>query len=167
MKKVINIIIIFLFTCFILESCTSTDSEPTMDEDSYLVLSNVNDEIWTYISLSTGTIVGTSEFGSIKEDEEWKNRTDWDIAICGKYVRTNSGTSGNGQGGLIKVEGMSYESITEKLFICPSPTFPTAILRTIRKNLGFLKDSKSFSLSVKFIATSIVLKVSEVPSPHI
>ena len=48
----------------------------------------------------------------ISKDEEWKNRTDWDIAICGKYVRTNSGTSGNGQGGLIKVEGMSYESIT-------------------------------------------------------
>lgn len=112
MKKVINIIIIFLFTCFISVSCASTDSEPTMDEDSYLVLSNVNDEIWTYISISTGTIVGTSEFGSIKGDEEWKNRTDWDIAICGKYVRTNSGTSGNGQGGLIKVEGMSYESIT-------------------------------------------------------
>ena len=124
MKEIIKIISIFLFTSFILTSCTSEDNTPTMEEDSYLVLSNVNDQVWTYFSLSTGTIVGTSAFGSTQSDEEWKKRTDWDMAICGKYVRTNSGTSGNGQGGLIKVEGMSYEAITTPV----SSTFDIDIL---------------------------------------
>ena len=66
MKEIIKIISIFLFTSFILTSCTSEDNTPTMEEDSYLVLSNVNDQVWTYFSLSTGTIVGTSAFGSTK-----------------------------------------------------------------------------------------------------
>ena len=93
MKEIIKIISIFLFTSFILTSCTSEDNTPTMEEDSYLVLSNVNDQVWTYFSLSTGTIVGTSAFGSTKSDEEWKKRTDWDMAICGKYVRSEEHTS--------------------------------------------------------------------------
>ena len=70
MKEIIKIISIFLFTSFILTSCTSEDNTPTMEEDSYLVLSNVNDQVWTYFSLSTGTIVGTSAFGSTKSDED-------------------------------------------------------------------------------------------------
>ena len=38
MKEIIKIISIFLFTSFILTSCTSEDNTPTMEEDSYLVL---------------------------------------------------------------------------------------------------------------------------------
>ena len=53
MKEIIKIISIFLFTSFILTSCTSEDNTPTMEEDSYLVLPNLNDQVWTYLSLST------------------------------------------------------------------------------------------------------------------
>lgn len=125
MKDIIKFIGIFLLAGFVLVSCASEEDAPAAEEESYLVLPEVNDQVWTYFSLSTGAVVGTSVFGSAKGDEEWKNRTDWDMAICGEYIRTNSGTSGNGQGGLIKVDGVSYESITTSV----AGTFDTDVLR--------------------------------------
>lgn len=112
MKTITQFINCLLFACLILASCATEKDLPGIGQDACLLLSGVNDHTWTYFSLPAGTVVGTSVFGSAKEDEEWKNRTDWDMAICGKYIRTNSGTSGNGQGGLMKVEGVSYEAIT-------------------------------------------------------
>lgn len=55
---------------------------------------------WTYISLETGTVVGTSILGDEKEDAAWAVRNDWDIAICDSLIRTNGGTSGPGEGAI-------------------------------------------------------------------
>lgn len=61
----------------------------------------VNDSTWVYYSLEKGGVVGNSKLLSKEEDELWANRLDWDFAICGDMIRTNSGTSGKGDGGLI------------------------------------------------------------------
>jgi hypothetical protein len=53
---------------------------------------------WTYISLESGTVVGTSFLGDEDSDAAWALRDDWDIAICDSLVRTNGGTTGNGDG---------------------------------------------------------------------
>lgn len=92
-------------------SCASEKTLPGIGEDRYIEVVTASDK-WTYLSLPSGETVGTSPFGSVADDEAWRQRTDWDIALCGKYLRTNSGTSGNGMGGLMKVEGRSYEAIT-------------------------------------------------------
>ena len=44
--------------------------------------------------------MGTSAFGDSSADSEWRQRTDWDIAVCGDLIRTNSGMSGTGNGGI-------------------------------------------------------------------
>ena len=59
-----------------------------------------NDGVWTYYSIEQNKVMGTSVFGDSTADSQWKQRTDWDIAICGDLIRTNSGTSGTGNGGL-------------------------------------------------------------------
>lgn len=59
-----------------------------------------NDAVWTYYSIEQNKVMGTSVFGDSTSDSQWKQRTDWDIAICGDLIRTNSGTSGTGNGGL-------------------------------------------------------------------
>ncbi len=59
-----------------------------------------NDAVWTYYSLEQGKTVGTSAFGDSSADSEWRQRTDWDIAVCGDLIRTNSGMSGTGNGGI-------------------------------------------------------------------
>ena len=43
---------------------------------------------------------------------EQKNRLDWDIAFCGYRLRTNSGTSGNGQGAAADLGNGQYEKWT-------------------------------------------------------
>ena len=92
-------------------SCSSNYEEIAASQDSYLSIPSITDTKWTYISFSKGEVIGTSVLGSSKEDEIWKQRTEWDLALCGKLLRTNSGTSGNGQGGILKIDGASYESI--------------------------------------------------------
>lgn len=53
---------------------------------------------WTYISLESGEVVGTSFLGDEGADEAWAQRDDWDIAVCDSLIRTNGGTSGFGNG---------------------------------------------------------------------
>ncbi len=68
---------------------------------------------WTYFSFRTGDVVGTGALNSQADDLEWYARTDWDIALCGDMIRTNSGTSGKGSGGIQEIEKMSYGAITD------------------------------------------------------
>ncbi|MCD7711078.1 MAG: HmuY family protein [Porphyromonadaceae bacterium] len=60
----------------------------------------------------TGSIIGRSKLGDATEDSLWYNRTDWDIALCSDMLRTNSGTSGVGKGGIQTVVTRNFEAIT-------------------------------------------------------
>ena len=62
-------------------------------------ISNSNDK-WVYYSLEQNKQIGVSNFGDSVADTKWASRTDWDIAICGDLIRTNSGASGTGLGGI-------------------------------------------------------------------
>lgn len=64
----------------------------------------VSDTCWTYLSLEAGRVVGTALLGDEQAEAEWRQRTDWDIALCGDLLRTNSGTSGNGEGGCLVLD---------------------------------------------------------------
>lgn len=52
------------------------------------------------VSLSAHEVVGSSCLGDTREDALWMMRTDWDIAFCNGMIRTNSGSSGKGKGGI-------------------------------------------------------------------
>ena len=92
--------IIFILICIGLFTSCASEKSVIQEEDR-----------WTYISLSTGEVVGTSPLNSTEDDAHWRLRTDWDMAVCGKYIRTNSGTSGVGQGGIQSVL-TPYEELT-------------------------------------------------------
>lgn len=71
---------------------------------------------WVYYSFEKGfeTPVGKGEADPEKgDDAKWKERTDWDIAFHRYDIRTNSGTSGKGKGGVIKMEETDLASVTE------------------------------------------------------
>ena len=109
MKK--NFFFMLLVATLLLASCGEnhdvSPADSPVGKQGELVLP-VEDAHWTYYSLEQGKIVGTSLFGDGNEDARWKQRTDWDIAVCGDLIRTNSGTSGMGNGGLqIVPEGYS------------------------------------------------------------
>lgn len=59
------------------------------------------------------TPCSTSVFLSEEEDKAWAERTDWDFAICGDYIKTNSGTSGNGKGGILRDETHNFQTLKD------------------------------------------------------
>lgn len=62
---------------------------------------DASDKSWHYYSLERNTEVGTGE-ESAGVNAQWFARTDWDVALSGYKVRTNSGeaTTAGSQGGV-------------------------------------------------------------------
>ena len=56
---------------------------------------------------------GETPNGDAAQDAAWKARTDWDIALCGELVRTNGGTSGNGQGAIQQIPNKSFNALDQ------------------------------------------------------
>lgn len=88
-----------------------TPAEPARVES--LTIEGLNDQTWVYVSLEQGKVVGSSPLGDEEQDAAWKARTDWDFALCGELIRTNSGTSGTGNGGIQSVTNKSFNALDE------------------------------------------------------
>lgn len=84
-------------------ACSSDSPEPggikKGKENVAAPIANSNAK-WTYYSLESNRLVGTSNFSDSVADRQWASRNDWDIAVCGDLIRTNGGSSGIGQGGI-------------------------------------------------------------------
>lgn len=72
---------------------------------------SVTDSTWTYFSLESGAVVGQSALSDKSADVQWSARKDWDFALCGDMLRTNSGTSGIGQGGVQAVTRLNFNAL--------------------------------------------------------
>lgn len=101
--KAKNIFPALLIACISLTASCSSDSPSDGikkgKENQAAPISNSNEK-WVYYSLEENKQVGVSNFGDSISNKKWSERTDWDIAICGDLIRTNSGASGIGQGGI-------------------------------------------------------------------
>ena len=96
----------------LLAACSSEEETPKNETTEGRMDFTVDEEKWTYISIEQGKVMGTSQAGNAEEEAQWKARKDWDIALCGDKVRTNSGTSGSGQAGIISLDE-PYEQVTQ------------------------------------------------------
>ncbi len=82
----------------LLAACHDDSSPKHVEGD--LTLSTAT-EGWTFMSIETGTIIGTCALSDSLTLRQYASRTDWDIAFSSDgYLRTNSGLSGNGMGGI-------------------------------------------------------------------
>lgn len=95
------------------EGSDDRGNSPETAHTKTLAVEGLDDNRWVYISLETGETLGTSTLGDTAQDAAWKTRTDWDIALCGELVRTNGGTSGNGQGGIQAITNKSFNALDE------------------------------------------------------
>lgn len=93
-------------------SCTRepNDTGEKQPEHKTAVIS-VSNDYWAYFSFEKGEIIGTGRLGFQEDDEAWRVRSDWDFAICRDMIRTNSGTSGEGTGGIIRMESTAFSHI--------------------------------------------------------
>ncbi len=101
--------------CLMATSCVKYDALPfdgkTLPRKSGYSTGVTND--WVYFNLRTGEIFNKYKVnGDIKEGQQ-KERLDWDLAFCGYVMRTNSGTSGSGQGGAADLGYGNYNKWTK------------------------------------------------------
>ncbi len=101
----------FLLSSFLLllafASCASESDNGAAQSDKLLTITFKKD-YWTYVSLRESRVLGQTSISDSMAEKAWKTRTDWDIAICNGYIRTNSGVSGCGLGG-ITVSSLPYD----------------------------------------------------------
>lgn len=99
------------FCCIITTSCVKYDAEPftgkTLPRTCGYSTGVTND--WIYFNLRTGERFNTLSPNQDITEGEQKERTDWDLAFCGYRLRTNSGTSGIGQGAAADLGYGSYD----------------------------------------------------------
>ncbi len=95
----------------VMAACSSESPSSGIISEGVAIIPHVPGH-WTYFSLTRGTTVGQCSLRDTVAQAQWKQRTDWDIAICNGMLRTNSGASGIGQGGIYRVEG-EYGDIEE------------------------------------------------------
>lgn len=104
--------ILFSFALAAILCCSCKHStEDTPPVAAEVTIGGLEDGKWVYFSIRDGKTVGESTFLSEKEDKEWAKRTDWDFAICGDYIKTNSGTSGKGEGGILRDGSHNFQTL--------------------------------------------------------
>lgn len=113
-KKIIYTILSVLLASITFISCrdkVKNESEPVpVKRELTLTLEPGK---WIYYNISDSTVMGTSDIGDTEQDAEWHDRNDWDIALSELGIRTNSGTSGRGNGGLAVISDSLYNTVKE------------------------------------------------------
>ncbi|MDR2120922.1 MAG: HmuY family protein [Tannerella sp.] len=70
---------------------------------------------WHFFSFAEGGVIGKCDAGDDAACDTWRKRTDWDLAFHRQNVKTNSGASGAGQGGILKYGQavFDFDAVTE------------------------------------------------------
>ena len=91
MKKIkLRSFIMVIAAIFALQACDKENNDPIVLEVVTTIVEATSYTNWVYYSFSEDTIVDVI-------DPE--NSTNWDIGLMRNHIKTNSGTSGNGDGG--------------------------------------------------------------------
>ncbi|MBI9055778.1 MAG: HmuY family protein [Bacteroidales bacterium] len=108
----LKVLLIALASAFLV-ACDDDDDDPKPTQNDTLSLYTKDYTIWHYFSFENGVIGTGSADPTGADDAAWKARVDWDLAFHYKDVRTNSGKSGDGQGGMIEATKTEFSLVTE------------------------------------------------------
>ncbi len=108
MKLFQNFIITFIASTFLLSCTKESDSSNSINTDE-IILSRETDygEDWIYFSFSSG-----AELSGI-DNNNYQTNTNWDIAFNRYNIRTNGGTSGDGEAAVLDLGSVDFDSVTE------------------------------------------------------
>jgi hypothetical protein len=112
-KTLLNLFVIALLLGIVV-SCEKDDDGPASTENKTLSLYTNDYTIWHYFSFEADSVIGTgSADPTDSDDASWKQRTDWDIAFQRYTIRTNSGVSGTGEGGMLEASETDFNLVLE------------------------------------------------------
>jgi len=83
--------------------------EVTEPQDGLFVYDCSSYAEWHFFSFSAGGIIGSCNVSDSTAYAEWRKRIDWDLAFHRQNIKTNSGMSGDGQGGILKYPQATFD----------------------------------------------------------
>jgi len=105
MKKSFSIYLAVISLFFLVVGCEKDkDEPPTPGIGKELVIDASSKKIWVYFSFSKGDTLTINDPG---------NSLKWDIGLKRYRFKTNSGTSGSGQGGAVNMGKVDFNSVIE------------------------------------------------------
>ena len=106
MKKTFSIYLAVISLIFLVVGCEKDkdDPDPTPGIGKELVIDASSKTNWVYFSFSIGDTLTVNDPG---------NSLEWDIGLKRYRFKTNSGTSGSGQGGAVNMGKVSFNSVIE------------------------------------------------------
>ena len=112
MKLNIFHLLLILAVSAVFFSCNEGSGKREPNVSAEITIHGLSEDHWTYFSFEKGEVVGTGKFNDKESDAQWHARKDWDFAICGDRIKTNSGDSGVGLGGIQKDNEHNYATLT-------------------------------------------------------
>lgn len=64
---------------------------------------------WYFFSFEEGKVIGSCDAQDEQAYAKWYDRMDWDLAFHRQNIKTNSGISGVGRGGILEYEQESFD----------------------------------------------------------
>jgi len=102
-KKKFTFITFTLLTMSCLFSCNKDELfQKIMPKEGEVILDCSSYTQWHFFSFDEEKIIGSCDANNETEYNKWFNRTDWDLAFHRQDIKTNSGKSGNGKGGIVE-----------------------------------------------------------------
>ncbi|MDR0834124.1 MAG: HmuY family protein [Candidatus Symbiothrix sp.] len=84
---------------------------------------------WYFFSFEEGKIIGSCDAGDAVAGAQWRTRTDWDLAFHRQNIQTNSGVSGVGEGGILKLEQPKFDF--DAVTVAPADGYQTDVADSI------------------------------------
>jgi hypothetical protein len=111
-KLLLGLLMTAIFSGFFISCDDDDDDDSTPAKYNTLSLDTKDYGLWYYYTFDGNKIVGTgSADPEAADDAKWKQRTDWDLAFHRYNVRTNSGTSGVGKGGMLEASETDFDKV--------------------------------------------------------
>ena len=127
-----------------LSSCEDKDNlfQKSEPKEGLAILDCTSYTQWNFFSFAKGEIVGSCDAGNEADNEAWRDRTDWDLAFHRQDVKTNSGKSGNGKGGILEYDFNGQAFDFERVKTAPKGGYQTDVQDSIIYDMSQMMQGK-------------------------
>lgn len=136
----------FLWTCLICSfiSFSACDKDHLFTyieaQDGVFVHDCSKYTLWHFFSFDEGKVLGTCDARDSVEYDNWRKRTDWDLAFHRQNIKVNGGISGSGKGGIMEYPQtvFDFDAVTE----APEEGYKTDVADSIVYDMNNMMEGK-------------------------
>ena len=144
LKKTFQSIALALLSLGCLSSCDNKDDlfQKNEPKEGLAILDCTSYTRWNFFSFAKGDTIGSCDAGNETDYEAWSKRSDWDLAFHRQDVKTNSGESGKGKGGILEYNFNGQAFDFDKVKTAPKDGYQTDVQDSIIYDMSQMMQGK-------------------------